>query len=418
MNRTLGRVLTLLPCMFACGAPPPPGTGGAGGTGGGGSNLPCDVATVLQNKCQRCHSTIPQFGAPISLMTYADTQAPRNGQQVWQVMQSAIAAGRMPQNDTLSTQERSTLDNWFAQNAPGSGVVCPGGSGGGDGDVGIDKLPCTPTKFFRAHAFGNLNAKYPVANPTNNQYVTFWFPSPFAAGEQATAWAPITDDGRVIHHWILYGTTTAGTDGQTGLGGTFVSGWAPGGTNGVLDPDVGLELNYPYFYLQIHYNNSLYNDAADASGVAFCTTPTPRTNTAGVVTLGNSRFTIPAGSSNYPVTGTCTTLSKDGSPITIIAGSPHMHKLGSGFRTEHTRGGASQGDIDNIALGTWSFDNQKHYPLVPRREYRSGDTLKTTCYYTNPTGAAVSFGLRTEDEMCFDFMTAYPFANVNKNCTR
>jgi hypothetical protein len=185
-----------------------------------------------------------------------------------------------------------------------------------------------------------------------------------------------------------------------------------------MDPDVGLVLDYPYFYLQIHYNNSQYADGADASGVAFCTVPASqaRPNAAGVVTLGKVPFSIPAGATNYPVTGTCTSLSKDGSTITIIAGSPHMHKTGSGFETQHLRNGANIGDIDNIPPGTWSFDNQHPYPLVPRRPFLPGDQLKTTCYYTNPTASVINFGPRTEDEMCFDFMTAYPYASVNKSC--
>jgi len=37
-----------------------------------------------------------------------------------------------------------------------------------------------------------------------------------------------------------------------------------------------------------------------------------------------------------------------------------------------------------------------------------GDTLLTTCYYDNTTAGAVGFGPSTTQEMCYDFLYAYP----------
>jgi hypothetical protein len=186
----------------------------------------------------------------------------------------------------------------------------------------------------------------------------------------------------------------------------------------VLPSDVGLVLDYPYFMLQVHYNNQRYADGADASGVAFCTTNTPRTNAAGIVPLGNMSFTIPANANDYPVTSNCTNLAADGrTAMTVIGTSPHMHLLGTGFRTQHMRGATDMGDLSNIPLGTWSFDSQVHYPVDPRRQVMPGDTLRTTCYYDNPNPTSVGFGTKTTDEMCFDFITVYPYAAANKHCS-
>jgi len=61
------------------------GTGGSiGSTGTGGStstttvasDLPCDVATLLANKCAACHGPHPAGGAPMSLTDYAQMTAP------------------------------------------------------------------------------------------------------------------------------------------------------------------------------------------------------------------------------------------------------------------------------------------------------------------------------------------------------
>jgi Copper type II ascorbate-dependent monooxygenase, C-terminal domain/Copper type II ascorbate-dependent monooxygenase, N-terminal domain len=355
-----------------------------------------------------------------------------------------------PRNQpALTSTELASLDSWFAAGAPAGAQACTGTGTGGSGGAGVSGtggspagtggaggtvgggigpqyLPCTPNHTLKAHATGSLTTKYPVPNPTNDFYACFNFKSPFQKGEQAIAYAPIIDDARVIHHWILYGVNTPVTDGSittgtlgcaaTTLTAIHVSGWAPGGQNSVLDPDVGLALDYTSFVLQIHYNNQRYADGADASGIAFCTTTTPRQNEAGVVPLGSMAFTIPANANDYAVNSNCTSLAADGkTPITVISVSPHMHKLGTGFRTQHMSGGTNMGDLANIPLGTWNFDSQLHYP-IPRRQVLPGDTLKTTCYYDNPNPTAVSFGTKTTDEMCFDFITVFPYGAANKHC--
>ena len=427
MKTLLAPILTLSFCL-ACGPAPAPG-GGSGGTGGAGSaGLPCDVATVLRDQCQTCHAATPLFGAPMSLTSYADTQAPARSdpsRPVWQLMKEQVEAGTMPQGSALTLAERAVLDAWFAAGAPGSSDACPDAGTPIDPNAGVgpEQLPCTPSHVLRAHAPGDRDAKYPVPAPADNAYVCFNFKNPFLNGQQATAWAPIIDDERIIHHWILYGTTQEVVDGSVGpcpFGGEVltaqIAGWAPGGTNTVLDPDVGLYLDYPYLSLQVHYNNVAFADGADASGVAFCTTPTPRLHTAGIATLGNVTFTIPAGARNYPVVGNCSRLSTNGQPITVVDTWPHMHLLGSGLRTEHLRPGATLPSLSDIPVGTWQFEAQRHYPQRPRAEVRSGDVLRTTCWFDNTRPRAVGYGEETEDEMCFNFVLAYPHASLNKLC--
>ena len=194
-------------------------------------------------------------------------------------------------------------------------------------------------------------------------------------------------------------------------------GGRPAGQNSVFDPDVGLVLDYTSFVLQVHYNNQRYADGADASGIAFCTTTTPRQNTAGIVPLGSMAFTIPANANDYAVNSNCTTLAADRStPITVISTSPHMHKLGTGFRTQHMRGATNMGDLVNIPLGTWDFDSQA--ATIRCRGARSSGrhVSRPPATTTIPIPTSVSFGTKTTDEMCFDFITVFPYAAANKNC--
>src|SRR5499427_7050203 len=431
------------------------GSAGSGGAGGGGA-LPCDVASVLQTKCQLCHGSTPQFGAPSPLVTYADTQTTARTMPslaVWQTMQKYVhttdPVTHMPPSSqpALSPSELATLDAWFAAGAPAGGGSCASGTTGSGGAGGLGPgsgggvgsgggaagstggggaASCTVTHTMTAHAMGNMTAKYVVPNPTNDFYVCFNFKSPFAPGELATGFMPIVDDTRVIHHWILYASTQNLTDGSisnncvlptVSSSDTMIAGWAPGGQPTILDPDVGLSVEYPFFQLQVHYNNQRYADAADASGVAICSTTTPRPNVAGIVTLGSMFFSIPAGAKDYAVTGNCSNLASDGkTTMNVIITTPHMHLLGTGFQTQQMRGSTAIGPISDVPLGTWSFEDQRHYVQNPRRQVLPGDVLRTTCYYNNPSTTAVGFGVKTTDEMCFDFVAVYPYSVATKKC--
>ncbi|MFI5306648.1 MAG: hypothetical protein ACHQ53_04800, partial [Polyangiales bacterium] len=57
----------------------------------------------------------------------------------------------------------------------------------------------------------------------------------------------MTDNVQVIHHWLLY-KGVAGADGSVAAspgahpGGELVHGWAPGGDDLYLSPDIGEEM--------------------------------------------------------------------------------------------------------------------------------------------------------------------------------
>jgi len=404
---------------------------------------------VLQNKCRTCHGNPVNFGAPMPLVTYADTQGAavtNPSAKVWQQMNTRVTRGDMPPANfpALTTDERAALMRWFDSGAP-SGAACTGGgtggaggsggsagTGGSGGSGGLDLdylnsvsgeqyLPCQGNikGEMRAHTQGST-AKFSVPLGTVDNYVCFTFKSPFASNEIATAFANNIDNSHVIHHWILYGMGS-GTDGGivSGVGcqvvsisGSFITGWAPGGSNGVYPPDLAMKLGYPYYTLQVHYNNPNNGGVAgatDASGPSFCTeTDTGKRQLAGVVTLGTASISIPAGGQNIG-TGTSCNLQQlsNNQPVYVISTSPHMHTHGTGFRTTWS----GQSDLINIPIGSWVFNDQYKYP-VNRRPWNPGDTLTTTCYYSNPGPGTLVFGPSTTQEMCYNFVAVYPIGNV------
>jgi hypothetical protein len=88
-----------------------------------------------------------------------------------------------------------------------------------------------------------------------------------------------------------------------------------------------------------------------------------------------------------------------------LASFPHMHQLGREFSTVVQRGG---NELTLVDVPAFTFDNQISYPHDPPFEIQAGDQLVTTCTYDNTNDFPVGFGEDTEDEMCFNFVLAYP----------
>lgn len=383
--------------------------------------LPCDVVEVIDRNCFGCHSDPPKYGAPMPLSSWGDFQVPAKSDATKKVVDRVAERivdpdYPMPPITAMGDADRTVLLDWIAAGAPSDpDADCTPTDPTDGGDVGPDALPCEPSHTFLAHAGGSADAFQVPPQGADNLYMCFTFASPFATDVQGTAWAPITDDERVLHHWILYRTATPQEDGGVGpchmpSDQVFVSGWAPGGKNFVMPDDVGLELGGPddYYILQVHYHNTDHHaDAFDASGVAFCTTETPRPLTAGVLTLGTLNISIPAGADDAKAVGTCPSSLTSLLPQSLyaLASFPHMHQLGREFATTIQRGAEQLTLVD---VPSFTFDNQISYPHDPPIEIRAGDTLTTTCTYDNPDGGPVGFGENTEDEMCFNFVLAYP----------
>ena len=92
-----------------------------------------------------------------------------------------------------------------------------------------------------------------------------------------------------------------------------------------------------------------------------------------------------------------------------------MHELGRGLRTELER---ANGDVEVVTdVPVFDFESQGVYINDPEVVMQPGETLRTTCRFDNPYDFNVGFGEGTNDEMCFNFVTAYPIDAIpNRNC--
>jgi hypothetical protein len=414
------------------------GESGQGETSGPASStgLPCAVLDVLRRECHECHGSPPSFGAPMSLLDYDDLQLPAFGdptRAVYEVVAERLVdeAAMMPPGGDIDASDRDVLLDWIAADAPEDPDSQCGDAPPDDGpDVGPDALPCEPDTTFLAHDPLDPSKPYHVPSlGADDLYTCFAFNSPFAPGEQGTAWAPIIDDERVVHHIVFY--STIGPQLENGVYpcsvmeqviNRFVAIWAPGGGNLVMPEEAGLDLSAPGYVMQVHYNNAAHHeDALDRSGIAMCTTDTPREHKAGSLTLGTIGIAIPPGAEDWPIYGRCgverTLLWPE--EVKVAFSAPHMHQLGRSFDTKALRLDASGTITEHTLVDVPQFDFNHHQGYVqdPPFVIKRGDELRTKCVYDNDHPFPVLFGEGTNDEMCLNFMLVYPIDGIlEQNC--
>jgi cytochrome c551/c552 len=386
--------------------PPVAGSGGAPAIPG--SDLPCDVQRIIEANCVTCHGTRPAFGAPMSLMQTADFAKDAEGLTVGKRVVERINDDQKPMppppNPRLSDADRSVLETWIGAGSPagtcdsGQGSGGAGGTSGAGGSAGGPPThPPDVTCYQLTARASSAGDKYPVPT-TPDLYQCFEHAAPWGDKTvQVVSARPIIDNPQVLHHWILYNTVDAVNDGTNGgcsgahPNAAFITGWAPGGDGLELPADVGLRTEGGGFSLEIHYNNTQGSNQLDGSGVEVCVTEKLRPKEAAVHWLGTQNL------NKVTAIGTCEPLTFE--PVTIISSSPHMHLQGRHMKTVINR---ANGGTDMLIDVPFDFNTQVSYstPAV----INPGDTLTTTCTYATPT----PFGQKTNEEMCYNFVVAYP----------
>jgi hypothetical protein len=381
---------------------------GAGGSGTtyGASSAWCGVKQTLDTRCVVCHADTPLAGAPMPLTTYADTQAPaftKPSSKVYELMELRVhdSANPMPPQQALTAEQLAGIDAWVAAGAPaGDDPTCGGVT---SMPPVMDSWPdhCDATYKIVSHGSGGDSQPYIV--PAGQElHPNVSVAAPWGSeAVQGIAFRPITDNTKVLHHWILYGSKRE-----------FLVGWAPGKDTTPLPADVGMNLSGGTLTLNMHYNNLLgTSDEQDQSGVEICVLQKPnfRANTAAVHTgFSKLAFNIPAHATGVNITGSCTVTAT--TPVTIITASPHAHKLAT-----HMKFTVQKASGETIVMhdADFDFNEQQAYAMNPAVQLVTGDKVFTTCTYTNDTDQAVHFGENTEDEMCFNFAAYYPMGALS-----
>jgi hypothetical protein len=184
------------------------------------------------------------------------------------------------------------------------------------------------------------------------------------------------------------------------------------GTNALVFPKgVGLKVAAgETLVLQLH----LFNPSAEAltgnSGIEIVEVDASTIeHEADLYLPGPVSWAIPP-SQEYTHAGTCTVDVKHN----IFAIFPHMHQLGSHFKTTLNIGGEDKVIHD----GEYAFDHQAFIPFETIA-LEPGDTVKTECTWKNTTTQTVSWGESSTTEMCFSILYRYPAQDDgNGFCTK
>lgn len=388
----------------------------------------CNALAIVQSKCQSCHGSQTQAGAPMSLVTAADFQA--NGPITTDKKVSELVAARIhdaqrpmpPQPAELTPEEMAALDAWTAAGAPVDTASCGAGVGAGPvvtepGTEYEKEFPadCEDTYTLLTSARNNPSEPY-IVRGNSEEHPQFIFDAPWGDDRvQVLASRSITDNSAVLHHWILYSNGGGGAGGFFGGGGgggdpagKFLVGWAPGKTDRPLPDNVGIYMpsGRSSLRLDVHYyNRGNAKDEPDQSGIELCVTRNFREYTATVIGLfGNA--TAPPGQ-RVDNSTSCTASVTPGADVRFLSVSPHMHKLGVNGKLELTRNGQTTVLHDK----PFAFTDQQVWPLDDV-QIQNGDVLTTTCSYQNDTGRTVTFGNNSDDEMCFNFVLYYPMGDL------
>ncbi|MET0342493.1 MAG: hypothetical protein ABW252_15925, partial [Polyangiales bacterium] len=216
---------------------------------------------------------------------------------------------------------------------------------------------------------------------------------------QGLAMRPITDNKKVLHHWIAY--ANAG-------GFAFLTGWAPGQDEtetGKLPDDVAMFLpkGPRAIRMDMHYYNKQGTTAVqDKSGFEICTTKTPRKYTS-TTFMGFAGIPIIAPNQTVDIVGTCKVRVTE--PVFLMTVSAHAHQLATHMKFTHERAGK----VTTLWDAPFNFEEQTSTAIKGGAlELKNGDIVKTVCTFKNTTNRTVTFGENTGNEMCFNFSTYYP----------
>jgi hypothetical protein len=354
--------------------------------------------------------------------------------QVYQLASMRIhdAAKPMPPGGSMSRSDMAALDAYLAAGAPaGEGeATCETspvvGQPTTESMAPLTALPGETCYEFKTHgALDSVdNTPYDVA--LGEHYANFYFKAPWPTGTVATRYGAKWDNLKVLHHWLLFSTIEDLPEGYhaesplptlAGTNATLLAGWAVGGVNLEMPPDVGFELpaKGSQINIQWHFYNSTNKPQTDMSAVQICTVPAgARAHTASVTwvgteDLGGNKWFGGAGMPPHQQSvfeGTCDPLREGMSatePIHILGFWPHMHQLGTKMQAfVNHRGGTSELVFEK----PFDFNHQIHY--MQPYDLKPGDTLTAKCHYNNTTDMGVPFGESSDTEMCYLFTFSWP----------
>ncbi|CAF1040449.1 unnamed protein product [Brachionus calyciflorus] len=206
-------------------------------------------------------------------------------------------------------------------------------------------------------------------------------------------------------------------------------GWAVGGQTTFLYPKdtgypIGGDTDYSYIVLELHYDNpEMALGYVDKVTLRYYMTKNLRKNELGILTVGSDSspfgIAIPPYMEKQSIKtycfNDCLNRKLSTQSITVVSSLPHTHLTGQAVSTKIIRNGKDIGYLFRNKY--YDFNYQNTYLLNPFVQVTKDDELITECVYSTKDRTKFTYGgMKTTQEMCYQFLTYFPRRNDFKGC--
>jgi hypothetical protein len=192
--------------------------------------------------------------------------------------------------------------------------------------------------------------------------------------------------------------------------------YTPGTSPAVWNPGQAKKIPAgAHLVFQIHYT-PIGKPVSDRTSVGIVFARQPPTERVITIQIGNSRFSIPPGNPNFPVSR-WGTLPHD---CTLLSFFPHMHLRGKGF--EYQIIPPHGPPIELLKVDNYNFYWQLSYVLKDPLRLKAGTRLQVTGYFDNSSNnplnpdptKTIHYGEQSWDEMMIGFFDLAIPADMDK----
>lgn len=377
-----------------------------------------DIQPIMQQNCQVCH----QKGGvgPFALSNYEEVKA--QGATVKWSVETRRMPPWMPENtdDTLPLAHNRRLSQEDVDK-----VVqwVKGGMPKGDPKDGTTYTP-KEEKLDWVDADVDTQQDYtPPANRPDDYHCFMTKPILEKGTKQLIGFRFIPGVKEMVHHVLIYGVTTSYSDTlkakhpenhwpcSTGAlinndaiksKSKLIGVWVPGTDVIHFPKGTGMEITPgERLVLEFHYNSgAMDKPLPDRSRIQLQYAKTPVKYQLQLAAHIQSLLAIPPDSKGFEASKD---LSLKGQKVRVWGFMPHMHKYGTKFKVEFQTPYKGKKYLVNIKR--WDYNWQQTFFFKnPEGILMDGsEILKMTCTYDNPTGNLITWGDKTNDEMCLNF---------------